>query len=149
MIMETSNVIFGFNGDEVSISMTEQKAKELFHDITEVIILDNEDEHGEDDYSGIRQKVQHPTIEQLIEFFKRNINNEVGSELIKDSFYHNYSGKWTKILVSIHNKIQDALKIVEISENGKYEKIRYGKYVKYIFVRNKMETVTLDNYGIY
>lgn len=143
--MEMSNVIFGFNGNEVSIQMAEQKAKELFHDITGVTILDKE-EHGDDDYSEIRQRV-HPTIEQLVEFFKRNINNEVGSELIKDTFYHNYSGKWAKILVSIHNKIQDALKIVEISEKGKYEKVRHGKYVRYRFVRNKI--VTLDNYGIY
>jgi hypothetical protein len=40
--MGMSNVIFGFNGKEVSVPMTEQKARELFHDVTGVTILDKE-----------------------------------------------------------------------------------------------------------
>jgi hypothetical protein len=44
-------------------------------------------------------------------------------------------------LAIIHVKIKDALRAVEISEDGKYEKVRYGKYVKYLFVRNKMKTL--------
>lgn len=149
--MGMSNVIFGFNGKEVSVPMTEQKARELFHDITGITILDKEEGHGNDhssgDYNEIRQRAQHPTTEQLVELFKRNINNEVGSELIKDTFYHDYSGgEWRRILTIIHVKIKDALRAVEISEDGKYEKVRYGKYIKFIFIRNKMKTLTLDHY---
>lgn len=149
--MGMSNVIFGFNGQEVNVRMTEKSVRNLFYDLTGVTILDKEEgEHGNDhsggDYSEMRQKVQHPTTEQLVELFKRNINNEVGSELIKDTFYHDYSGEWRRILTIIHVKIKDALRAVEISEDGKYEKVRYGKYIKFIFIRNKMKTVTLDHY---
>ncbi len=159
-ISGATKVTFGFNGNEIVVPMTEQKAKELFYDITGVTILDdtgNENISVEDKPYGIEQieqiehieqRIFHPTLQQLIELFKENINNEISSELIKNTFYSEHSGKWRKILVNIFDKIQKALRIVELSENGKYEKRRHGKFVNYIFVPDKAKDTILDNYGI-
>lgn len=156
-ISEITNVTFGFNESEIVVPMGEQKAKELFYEITGVTILDdsgNENIYVEDkpyvieQIEQIEQRISHPTLQQLVELFKENINNEIGSELIKNTFYRQHSGKWRKILVSIFDKIQKALRIVELSENGKYEKRRHGKFVNYIFVPNKAKNTILDNYGI-
>lgn len=133
-----TNVIFGFKGTEISVAMEKQKAKELFESITGVTIIDNDDseQNMKQNIKFIDEKdFKHPTIEELVEFLRKNKNSGITYKLIKDAFYPNYTGRWGKLLQIIHYKIQKAFSIVEESENGKFRKIKEGKYVRYKFYR--------------
>lgn len=58
--MTMTNVIFGFERKEIRISMEEKRAKELFHHVTGVTIIDNDKDKYKD--SKIEEKVRHPSI---------------------------------------------------------------------------------------
>lgn len=154
-------IIFEFNNNRYRLERDDSEVEKMFEWVTGIKIEKKktheikkhiEDIEKEPVFIEESMEMRHPTVDDLINLFRTQINFEFGTELIREKFYPNLSKEdWRKSYYSIYAKINDAMKRIEEEEKGHFTKRREGKFTYYRFIKentpplSKYETKTIEN----
>lgn len=146
-------ITFEFNNLKLRIEKTDSEIEKLFEDLTKIKIEKGIKQQKTELVEEVKEKIsdekvkerKHPSIDELIDFIKRQSNLEFGSELIRKEFYPDLDNeKWRRTFSNIYQKIQKATKKIEEQEKGRFIKTKKGKLAYYRF--EKENTPSLSDY---
>lgn len=144
-------IIFEFNNNKLRLEKNDLEVEAIFENLTGIKIEkrtseinpESEDSAKKTSPTETAKTIKHPLIEDLIDFFKAQTNFEYGTELIREKFYQDLSKEeWRKAYSSIYNKINNAMKLIEEQEKGKFIKQKNGKFTIYSFVKDNIPSLS-------
>ena len=150
-------IIFEFNNNKFRLEKSDLEVEEIFGDLTGIKIEkqtsdtkpEQKDNAKKTSSSETLKAIKHPLLEDIIDLFKAQTNFEYGTELIREKFYPDLSKEeWRKVYYSIYPKINNAMKVIEEEERGKFIKRKDGKFTIYSFVKDNIPSLSEYNPSI-
>ncbi|NJD53904.1 MAG: hypothetical protein FIB07_13675 [Candidatus Methanoperedens sp.] len=147
-----AHIIFEFNNNKYRLEKSDSDVEKIFESITGIKIerkkiyetkKQTEDIAKEINLVEETRELKHPSIEELINLFKTQINFEFGTELVRKKFYPNLSKEeWKKAYYSLYSKIENAMKKIEEQERGHFIKRKEGRFTYYTFVKDNIPSLS-------
>lgn len=139
------HIIFEFNNNKFRLERNDLEVEMIFENLTGVQIeskisdkkIEIQSVDGTISQSEASKRMKHPSVKDLIDLIKNQINFEFGTELIHETFYPDFNKQeWRKAYYSIYGKINNAMKLIEEQEKGNFSKYKEGKFTMFRFVKN-------------